>query len=68
MTTETTTTLRKCWTAGELRRLPSHQRDAILKAAAAQAEEEYRRNLDLTAFEAFGKDDLHVDSANAETR
>jgi len=68
MTTETTTTLRKRWTAGELRRLPPDQRDAILEAAAAQAEKEYRTDLDLTAFEAFGKDDLHVDSANAETR
>jgi hypothetical protein len=47
------TTLSKVWTAAELRKLPPEQRDAILEAAAAQAEEEYRTNRDLTAFEAF---------------
>ena len=58
----------KTWTAAELRKLPSDQRDAILQAAAALAEEEYRNNPELTAFEAFGKDDLHGESANTETR
>jgi acyl-CoA reductase-like NAD-dependent aldehyde dehydrogenase len=62
------TTLSKVWTAAELRTLPPEQRDAILEAAAALAEEEYRTNHDLTAFEAYGKDDLYGDSADAETR
>ena len=62
------TTLSKVWTAAELRKLPPEQRDAILEAAAALAEEEYRTNRDLTAFEAYGKDDLYGDSADAETR
>jgi hypothetical protein len=52
----------------ELRKLPSQDRDAILEAAAAQAEQEYRTNPALTAFEAFGKDDLHGESSSSETR
>jgi hypothetical protein len=40
----------------------------LLEAAAEQAEEEYRTNPALTAFDAFGKDDLHVDSSGTETR
>ncbi len=60
--------LNKRWTASELRRLPPDQRDAILAAAAALAEHEYRTNRDLTAFEAFGKDDLHGESSSTETR
>ncbi len=56
------------WTATELRKLPPAERDAILEAAALLAEEEYRNNPELTAFEAFGKDDLHGESSNAETR
>lgn len=56
------------WTAIELRRLPKEQRDAILEAAAALAEAEYRSNAELTAFEAFGKDDLYGDSSSSETR
>jgi acyl-CoA reductase-like NAD-dependent aldehyde dehydrogenase len=55
------------WTAAELRKLPQAQRDAILEAAAALAEEDYRNDSQLTAFEAFGKDDLHGDSSNTET-
>jgi hypothetical protein len=62
------TTKRKRWTAAELRRLPPAERDAILEAAAALAEDEYRNNPELTAFEAFGKDDLHGESSNAEAR
>ena len=58
----------KHWTAAELRKLPAAQRDAILEAAAAKAESEYRHNPELTAFEAFGKDDLYVNSSNTETR
>jgi hypothetical protein len=56
------------WKANELRRLPADQRDAILRAAAARAEEDYRKDPSLTDFEAFGGDDLHGDSADAEPR
>jgi hypothetical protein len=37
----------KSLTAKELRRLPASERDAILTAAAAQAEAEYRSNPEL---------------------
>ena len=68
MSTKTTATTGKRWTAAELRKLPAIERDAILEAAATQAETEYRTNSELTAFEAFGKDDLHGDSSDTETR
>ena len=58
----------KHWTAAELRKLSAELRDAILEAAAKLAAEEYRNNPELTAFEAFGEDDLYVDSSNTETR
>jgi hypothetical protein len=58
----------KHWTAAQLRKLPPEQRDAILAEAAARAEADYRNDPELTAFEAFGKDDLHVDSSNTEPR
>jgi hypothetical protein len=58
----------KKWTAAELRKLPAEQRDAILAEQAALLEEEYRTNPELTGFEAFGKDDLHVDSSNTQPR
>ena len=57
---------RKRWTAAELRKLPPEERDAILEAAAALAEKEYRNNPDLTALEAFGKDDLYGESSSTE--
>jgi hypothetical protein len=56
------------WTATELRKLPPAQRDAIMVAAAERAEADYRSNPELTAFETFGKDDLHGDSSSTETR
>ncbi len=56
------------WTAAELLQLPSAERNAILEAAAAFAEQEYRTNAELTAFEAFDKDDLYGDSSSTETR
>lgn len=68
MNIENTTSLGRRWTATELRKLPPEQRDAILEAAAALAEEDYCTNPQLTAFEAFGEDDLHGDSASTETR
>lgn len=68
MTPQTSSSAPKRWTASELRKLPPAERDAILEAAAALAEAEYRNNPELTDFEAFGKDDLHGDSANTEPR
>jgi hypothetical protein len=62
------TGMKKRWTAAELRKLPPEERDAILEEAARFAEVEYRNNPELTAFEAFGKDDLYGDSASTETR
>jgi hypothetical protein len=56
------------WRAAGLRDLPPAERDAILEAAAALAEGDHRRDLQLTAFEAFGEDDLHGDSSSTETR
>lgn len=61
MNANTPTTTRR-WTASELRRLAAHERDAILEQAAALAEQDYRGDLELTAFETFGKDDLHGDN------
>ncbi len=66
--TTTTATTCKRWTAAELRRLPAHEREVVLQAVAELAEAEYRTNPELTAFEAFGKDDLHADRASTETR
>lgn len=68
MKTDNPVPLAQRWTAVELRKLSPEQRDAIMEAAAALAEEEYHINAELTAFEAFGKDDLHGDSSSAETR
>ncbi len=68
MPTKTLTAKTISWTARELRKLPPHERDRILKKAAKQAEAVYRQDAKLTAFEAFGKDDLHGDSSEAETR
>lgn len=56
------------WTAAELRKLPAEQRDRILAEQAALLEDEYRNDPELTTFEAFGHDDLYVDSSDTETR
>jgi hypothetical protein len=61
-------TKRRRWTAAELRRLPPAQRDSILANAAELAVDDYCNDANLTAFEAFGEDDLYGDSANSETR
>ena len=52
--------------ASELRKLPLDERDAILRAQAALAEERYRRDPELTDFEAFAEVDLHDDGAVPE--
>jgi hypothetical protein len=56
------------WTASELRKMSLEERNAIMEAAAALAEEEYRNNPELTAFDAFGRDDLYGESSSAEAR
>jgi hypothetical protein len=58
----------KVWSAMELRRLSPEERDAILEAAVILAEADYYHDKELTAFEAFGRDDLHGESANTESR
>jgi hypothetical protein len=68
MNSQTTPQTQKRWTAAELRKLPPAERDAILEAAAALAEEEYRNNRELTDFEAFGPDDLHGESSSTQTK
>ena len=40
----------------DLRKLPREQRDAILAAAAALAEKDYREDKDLTGFDAFSEE------------
>lgn len=56
------------WTAAELRRLPPAKRDAILSSAAAAALSDYHNDPELTAFEAFGKEDLHGDGSDPRPR
>ena len=46
------------WTIDQLRQLPPAERDAILAAAAILAEQDYRTDVDLTAFDAYDKDEL----------
>jgi len=65
MISDSSPPLGKTWTAAELRKLPAEQRDAILEAAAALAEDIYRNNPELTDFEAFGEEDLHGESTAA---
>jgi Zn-dependent peptidase ImmA (M78 family)/transcriptional regulator with XRE-family HTH domain len=52
----------------ELLRLPRAQRARILADAAARAEKEYRKNPDVTDFDAFGEDDLYVEGEDSEAR
>jgi hypothetical protein len=56
---------RKRWTAAELRKLSLAERDAILEEAAALAEEEYRNNPELTAFEALAPSHFEEGDADA---
>ena len=55
-------------TAEEIRRLPPDERDAILAAAADLAVHDYASDPELTAFEAFGRDDLYGESADSQPR
>ena len=47
----------------ELMKLPRDERRRILAQAAAEAEEEYRNNAELTDFDAFGDGDLHDETS-----
>ena len=49
------TPTKKPMSAAELRKLSVTEREALLAAAAAAAEHEYRTDPDLTDFEAFDK-------------
>jgi hypothetical protein len=68
MSTETEAVTANRVSPRELRRLSPAARDAILLSAAKDAETEYLANGELTSFEAFGKEDLHVESANTQAR
>jgi hypothetical protein len=52
-------------TPGELRKLPREQRQAVLAAAAELAEEDYRSDKELTAFEAFSEEELDDDETDS---
>src|SRR5437879_5037377 len=56
----------ECWTATDLLKMPARKRNEIWKAAAEYAAEDYRNDPELTAFEAFGKDDLYGESSSSE--
>jgi hypothetical protein len=56
------------WTAAQLLQLPREQRDAIIAEQAARAAIDYSTDPELTGFDAYGADDLHVDSADTQTR
>ncbi len=51
----------------KLLRLPREQRVQVLAEAASKAEKEYRTNKELTEYNAFGENDLHVENTNAKT-
>jgi hypothetical protein len=55
----------KTSTPSDFRRLPKDQRDSILRAAAEKVADLYTKDEELTDFEAFGLEDLYVDSAES---
>lgn len=54
------------WTATELLQLPADERDAILEAAALLAEDDYRNDLELTAFDAFAQEPVDGDAGTSD--
>ncbi|HLN30342.1 MAG TPA: hypothetical protein VK395_21545 [Gemmataceae bacterium] len=50
-------------TAGELRKMPRAERQAVLAAAAALAEEDYRDDKELTGFDAFTEEEVDDDES-----
>jgi hypothetical protein len=58
----------RAWPAAELRLLPPDKRDAALATATERAVPDYNHDHALTAFEAFGPEDIYGDSAEAGPR
>jgi hypothetical protein len=56
------------WTPAEIHRLPVAQRDILVEASATVAARMYEEDPDLTAFDAYGEDDLYGDSAKGEPK
>jgi len=52
------------WTPGELRRMPRHERQAILAAAAMLAEDDYHNDKQLTGFDAFSEEEGDDDESH----
>jgi hypothetical protein len=52
-------------TPGELRKMPRAERQAVLAAAAALAEEDYRNDKELTGFDAFTEEELDGDESDS---
>ena len=52
-------------TPGQLRRMPREQRQALLAAAAAIAEADYRYDKELTGFDAFSEEQQDDDAADS---
>ena len=50
-------------TPGELRMMPREERQAVLAAAAALAEEDYRNDKQLTGFDAFDEEEIDDDES-----
>jgi hypothetical protein len=50
-------------TPSELRRMPREERRAVLAAAAALAEEDYRNDQQLTGFDAFREEEVDDDES-----
>jgi hypothetical protein len=61
-------TASKTVTLAELLAMAPAERDAILEEQAASAEFEYRNNPELTGFDAFDEEDLHVDYTDSPPR
>ncbi len=53
-------------TARDLLKMPLEERNRVLEQMAILAEPLYRNDPELTAFEAFGPDDLYGESSSSE--
>ena len=52
-------------TPSELRKLPREERQAVLAAAAALAEQDYRDDKELTGFDAFSEEEFDDDESDS---
>lgn len=52
------------YTPSELRKMPRDQRQAVLAAAAALAEKDYRDDKELTGFDAFSEEEVDDDESH----